>query len=1351
MELRDELLKSFMKTHILILILAFLSCYTLEANAYNRRQISNKDGLSNGSILSLGQNDNHLMLFGSCDGLNIYDGKSIQVYRPTTAQDKNRLSGNIIERIISTKPGISWIKTNYGLNKLDLDKEEVTTFPQFTSRVILFTNHKKDLFVYTRHKKLYRYDEATDSFCELPIRNCSRLPGEDMLDVKFDAENRLWMYSRRDESLCFVFNDTENPSMDFCRSNPFPATIKKAFSDGADEYIVDDEYNLQVIDSTHTRKTWITNLRHLMQRKDEIKAIVRNKDDFFIGFQTTGAVRIAPTPGKNGGYTVEDLGLHCGVLCMMRDKAQDIVWMGTDGEGVYMYTEEAYTLKSFLTSDVCPRASKPIRAIYKDHYNTLWIGTRGSGIACFPDFMPERPSEPLYYKVTNSALKENSVYAFAPSSRNILWIGSDGGLNYYSYLRKEIAKVDTPPHYPPVNFVHALCEINDSTLWIASGGTGVLEVKLSGDVDHPEIREVRQFLYRKKLFAYNYFFSLFEDKADGSLLFGNRGYGVFTYRPGKDSLSTLYYDPAPDNQATNEIFSITKDKAGNIWLGTSYGLVKHSAEGKTYLLNELNKFINSTVHSIQVDETGCLWLGTNKGMVRFDPDNEIYQLYNQTNGLEVIEFCDGVSYADATNQSLYFGGTNGFVTIRKKEYATERIQFPITYTNFRLLGQAANLADYTTQTHRGKTLVLNHRQHTFSLNLSVVDYIYGNNIFFYHRIKESGKAWITTSRTLSFTNLHPGEYTLETKYINKATNAESPIHYMLIHITPPWYQTTLAYCLYGVLAVVVFCLAVLFFIRRGRFKKQQELKELEQAHQKEVYESKLGFFANIAYEFSTPLTLIFGPCRHIIDSCTDKNSIKYAKVIQHNAEILNDLTQEIITFRNIESKNRKPRIETLSVGEILSKDLVAFVDRAHSSRIVFEKEIDSKLVWNTDSFFLRTIVINLLSNAFCHTCEQGKVSIRANASESCLSIAIAYTGEIRESDLRIVTDTYHVLQSFEDTTDISHSRNQLGLALSHNMIRLLQGELYITPEGHCVCFTVTLPPLEPHPQAMKIFDTAPVKPVYLEKRSELELKEDSLEFHISRQTLFLIEHDKEMLWYLIDIFRKDFNIIPIEDYTKVMKKLEDAQPHLIICDITSNMENSLVLTKQIKTNKNYAHIPLILLSGERNMDEQIKGINAGAEMYISKPFHSDLLKTSVHQILSRKETLKSYFHSPRSAYELSNAKLVHKEDKKFIKEVLDIIYAELTNKDLSAAFIAEKLNMSVRHLYRKLNEIGETQPPADLIKECRLQVARDLLIHSKYSIDEIVYKSGFQARSTFFKCFTEKYQCTPKEFRNRQG
>jgi AraC-like DNA-binding protein len=159
-------------------------------------------------------------------------------------------------------------------------------------------------------------------------------------------------------------------------------------------------------------------------------------------------------------------------------------------------------------------------------------------------------------------------------------------------------------------------------------------------------------------------------------------------------------------------------------------------------------------------------------------------------------------------------------------------------------------------------------------------------------------------------------------------------------------------------------------------------------------------------------------------------------------------------------------------------------------------------------------------------------------------------------------------------------------------------------------------------------------------------------------------------------------------------------------------------------------------------------LDAGAEIYITKPFNVDYLKISVKRLILRKETLKDYFTSPLSAFDLVDGKLTHKEDKGFLQHILDIINNNLLEENLSAQFVAEKLNISTRHLYRKLNEICD-KSLAEMIRDCKLHVAQNLLLNTKLTIDEIAYKSGFANRATFYKVFAEKFNATPKEYREK--
>ena len=189
-----------------------------------------------------------------------------------------------------------------------------------------------------------------------------------------------------------------------------------------------------------------------------------------------------------------------------------------------------------------------------------------------------------------------------------------------------------------------------------------------------------------------------------------------------------------------------------------------------------------------------------------------------------------------------------------------------------------------------------------------------------------------------------------------------------------------------------------------------------------------------------------------------------------------------------------------------------------------------------------------------------------------------------------------------------------------------------------------------------------------------------------------------------------------------------------------------MFSRQVKENQDTAHIPFILLSARRDMEVQTEGLNAGAEIYITKPFNVDYLKSSVRRLLERKESLREYFSSPLSLYTLEQGKLYHKEHKKFVNEILKIINKNIRDKELSAHLIAEKMNIGLRSFYRKLGEV-EGLNISELINDCRLVKAADLLAKTKLTIDEVVFQSGFTNRSTFYRAFSKKYNCAPTEYR----
>ncbi len=875
---------------------------------------------------------------------------------------------------------------------------------------------------------------------------------------------------------------------------------------------------------------------------------------------------------------------------------------------------------------------------------------------------------------------------------------------------------------------------------------GVVKARIAGTEDAPVITDASRYVINDGEFGSNYFFTI-NAEDESRILFGNKGYGVFRFNGTTDELEPVATHKH-ENMTLNNVLAISRDSSGHYLFGTSWGLIRYTSESSYQLFNTRNGFPNNQIHAILRREPGDFWLSTNSGLVNFDAGSGVFRSYGFGDGLEVVEFSDGASFRDPETGTLFFGGINGFVTVREDGMAEQLYTPPVFFDKLSIFGERYNLGEFLTGREGKEVLNLRYDQNFFTVSFAAVDYLNGNNYTYFYKLKGLSDQWVNngSENSVSFTNMAPGEYTLLVKYCNRVFDRESDVRSLVIHIGNPWYASWWAWLVYALCACLLAALLTRSFILRSRRKKQDLLGEIEKQHQKDVFESKLQFFTNIAHEFCTPLTLIYGPCGRILSSGgLSKFVTDYVRMIQANAERLNNLIHELIEFRRIETGNREVYIEPLDVSSVMRGIARTFGEMAKSRNITFSCMVADDVTWNSDKGFFNTIIINLISNAFKYTLDGKGIRVEMDApEENHLVVRVSNEGShIKDEDFKRIFNRYAILDSFENQYDKHFSRNGLGLAISYNMTKLLKGALKVenTPDGW-VMFTLTLPHLEP------AADTAPrATSEYIpEIDTHPSLKLPEREFDKMRPTLLVVDDKVEMLWFISEIFSGDFNVVTLQDPGRVEQVMGEVYPNVMIFDIMMPGISGIELTRRIKAVKETAHIPIIIVSGRHEMESQMEALAAGAEMYITKPFNAEYLRMSVRQVMERKEVLKKYFSSPISSFEKSEGKLTHSESRKFIQAVLKIIEDNLTGKDLTPQYIADHMAISLRSLYRKMEEIGEGRP-TDLIRDCRLHVARELLLKTRKTIDEIVFDSGFSNKVTFFKAFRDKYGCTPKEFR----
>ncbi len=1330
------------------LLICILCCFPHLIHAYSLRQFSNKNGLSNSAILSLYQDHQGVIWIGSCDGLNIFDGTNIHVYNPVNPT-KAPLSGNLINDIMETEKDVLWIQTNYGLDRLDTKLQTSKSFTEFKDKNYMAKSRDNDLFIVKDDGYIYYYQPEKQLFQKLEV---PQIAFGHVLSTIIDKNNILWVFTSNNDTRSYqIIKNKEEIALTPNNLFKHSEQLLWAFAEEDLVYFIDKTYSLYEYDFGNQQQYFIADLKAEVETRGEVSSIIKQQNDYYIGFKSSGLIVLKYMSDQKIKYQMQDTEIHSGIFCLMKDKYQDIVWIGTDGQGVYMYFNDAFSITNTLLDTPVYQINNPVRTVYYDEEQTLWIGTKGGGILRIRNYSPETNAAVSFDRISisNSTLTDNTVYCFAPGSANRLWIGTENGLNYYSYQNKQLKAFTVIADGKKVKYVHSINELNDTTLWVSTVGEGIVKVILDKAGSSPSVKSATRIVLDDGRMASNYFFTSFQEN-DSILWFGNRGYGAYRLNVETEQLTPYRFDNVVNSQTANDIFAIYKNEKG-YWLGTSSGLL-HFNEDYSHYHDRADLFSNNTVHGILEDQQNNLWISTNQGLVRFNPKTNTGQTYDRENGLEVTEFSDGAFYKDSRTETLFFGGTNGFVTVKPNAYIMADYMPQINLKGLSIFGKEYNIHDFLHDKKGKKILQLDYSRNFFCIDFMAIDYINGNNYSYSYKLDEVSSQWIEsgTSASAIFSNLAPGQYTLLVKYKNNMNGKECEPQKLLIQITPPWYLSNWAYILYFILIALFCILAVYRIVHQYRRKQHRMIEKLNREKKEEVYESKLRFFTNITHEFCTPLTLIYGPCEKILAYPQSDSYIrKYGKMIQQNTEKLNGLILELLEFRRLETGHKVLSIQRLSVSDKLRNIAESFCELAENKNLNYQLDIEPNIEWNTDISCFNKIVNNLISNAFKYTPEEGNITIGLKVEKQLLTLNISNSGKgIAKENLAKIFDRYKILDSFE--MNGKNSRNGLGLAICKNMVTLLNGEINVSSiQNEITTFTVTLPELSPTAQEaetpQKVYETGPLNT----NTEPMELEQTTVNFDTSKHTVMIIDDDPSMLWFVSEIFVDKYNVLSFNNAAEALASLELKQPDLIISDVMMPEIDGLSFAQKIKQNKLWSHIPLILLSALHHEDDQVKGIEAGAEVYVTKPFNVKYLEKVVYRLIKRESDLKEYYSSIFSSFKVENGNCIHKEDQEFLDKVIETIEKNITNPDLSVELLSSDLGYSTRQFYRKLKPITD-KSPADIIKEYRLTMAERLLLTKNYTIEEIMDKTGFNNRGTFYKLFSQRFGMPPRQYREQQ-
>lgn len=538
-----------------------------------------------------------------------------------------------------------------------------------------------------------------------------------------------------------------------------------------------------------------------------------------------------------------------------------------------------------------------------------------------------------------------------------------------------------------------------------------------------------------------------------------------------------------------------------------------------------------------------------------------------------------------------------------------------------------------------------------------------------------------------------------------------------------------------ILAAVLLLALFLFMLYRNRQKTTNKLKELDAV--------KSNFFANISHEFRTPLTLIKGPVQKQLSESdlTDKER-EHLLMIDRNTDRLLSLVDQLLDLSKLESGNLTLHVEKASFASFARIITAPFQYLAEQKHIEFTTDIAEDTESYFDKDIAEKVIVNLLSNAIKYTAIGGDIHYSQRVDTKEVTIQVKNSGEpIPKQEQEKVFDRFYQMSTAREGVGIGLSLVQELTLLHKGLIRLRQDEQDYT------CFEVKFPIAK----AAYIEEELVVQngsenltsPQALTMRSSQLV--DSLKDNLStdKPIMLIVDDNPDLRQLISDIFSSNYSILLAENGEIGISKAFKHVPDIIISDVMMPVIDGVELSQTLRADERTSHIPIILLTAKAGEENELKGLETGADEYMVKPFNNDILKVRVEKLIALREQLRARYSQEVVLRPKDIA--ITSTDEKFLERVQHIMDTHLTKSNFTAEFFSKEIGMSRMQLHRKIKALIGLST-SEFIKSQRLKMAIKLLDTSDINISEVGYSVGFNDPSYFAKCFKETYGQTPTQY-----
>lgn len=1045
---------------------------------------------------------------------------------------------------------------------------------------------------------------------------------------------------------------------------------------------------------------------------------------------------------------------------------QERIWIGYYNNGVDIY-DQFYDKFGEIESKPNNRnslQSSSVSGLLKDEKGRLWIGMDGGGIDVY---------DPATGNFTHLLNNENSIARGLDSpdvqtlfrdSKGNIWVGTwDYGIYFLKKGSHEFKNysVENTGGAIATNRILSFSEASNGIIWIGTFSRGVH----SFDPETGEFTIYDQEPFWAKRISYSDVRRVYVDSEDNIWIGGNEGLfklKVLDKRFNLESMSSRFYSNG--NRTYNSlVLDIYEDSSKNLWIGTDgAGLCRYDMKTGTFdWVDAATGFNKVTVSSIIEDEEGFIWAAGNNGLSKLTKGGKLLRNFTSNDGLLSDDFNNAAAYKDG-NGTLYFGSYEGVDYFSPGNLSMNKNTPTVYLTNLKIFNQVVAPGDKDSPLQKvisqTKQITLNHNQSVFSIDYASIDFTRPGKIRYAYYLEGFENSWnyVQNTRSATYTNLPAGKYTFKVKAANSDGVWNEQPTTLNIKILRPWWLTNLAIALY----VMVFIILIYFSYRfvASRIRARRAIQQERERHLQEeaLNDKKIQFFTNISHEFRTPLTLIMSPLQDILkepllpESLTGK-----LQIINKNTVRLKHLIDELMDFRKLQLDNIDLQVSSFNVAALFTEIQQYFREEAHQRNIFLSLEIDENidLIW-ADKNKLEKILFNILSNAFKSTNNNGIITVEVSEIKEhnfnlidaanplkAIKISIEDTGKgIHPDEIgKIFTRFYQIKERNEQY----YSGTGIGLEVVKSFVELHRGDLEVESEiGVGTKFSIFLPSDKEQYNSSNIVQSTAVDKSSSEAQVQESTTPENKESH--KKILLIVEDNVELRTYLKEELSSEYRIIVAENGREGLEQAKKYLPDIAITDVIMPEMNGYEFCSRLKEDLSISHIPILMLTAKAMAEDWVEGLEAGADVYLNKPFDMKIMRSHLKQLVKNRALLFSKymggFNKPE-AEEGNSTSL----DQQFISDVMRYIRENIRETNLNVEKLAEEFNLSRSQLYRKIKALtGYTAN--EVIRKVRLERARELLEESEASsVSEISYNVGFSSPSYFSKCFKAYFGILPKE------